>query len=167
MLQKQHNILSNIVIGSMSTKFENSLFYQINLSSKCFNMLFEQFFKELNLGISATEHLALAIIIETQNCCQRDLAKIILKDRANTGKLAGLLEQKGLIKIEATIKNNRAVKILTPTKKGVDLNNKIMEIINPLLKKIKNEISEKIVEETKTALKNIREVVQKNVKINI
>lgn len=151
----------------MATKFENSLFYQINLSAKCFNMLFEQFFKELNLGISATEHLGLAVIIENQNCCQRDLARIILKDRANTGKLAGLLEQKGLIKIEATIKNNRAVKILTPTKKGVELNKKIMEIVNPLLRKIKNEISEKIVEETKTALRNIREIVQKNVKTKI
>ena len=129
--------------------------------------LVEQFFKELNLGISATEHLALAVIIETKDCCQRDLARIILKDRANTGKLANLLEQKGLIEIKATIKNNRAVKILTPTKKGVNLNKKIMDIVNPLLKKINDEISEKIMEETKTALKNIREIVQKNVKTKI
>ena len=151
----------------MTTTFENSLFYQINLSSKCFNMLFEQFFKELNFGISATEHLALMIIAETKDCCQRDLARIIMKDRANTGKLASNLEQKGLIRIEATIKNNRAVKILAVTKEGIKLNKKVMDIVKPLLNNINQEVSEKVMEETKKALKNIREIVQKNVKIKI
>ena len=151
----------------MTTIFENSLFYQINLSSKCFNMLFEQFFKELNLGISATEHLALLIIAETKDCCQRDLARIIIKDRANVGKLASALERKGLIEIKATIKNNRAVKILAVTNKGLELNGKVMNIVNPLLDNINQEVSTKVMEETKRALKNIREIVQKHVKIKI
>ena len=53
---------------------------------------------------------ALMVVHDTKDCCQRDLARVLLKDRANTGKLAKSLEEKGLVKIKATIKNNRAVK---------------------------------------------------------
>ena len=60
-------------------------------------MLFEQFFKKHDIGICAIEHLALKVIQDTKDCSQRDLAKVILKDRANTGKLANSLYQKGLI----------------------------------------------------------------------
>lgn len=155
------------ILGIMATVFENSLFYQINLSSKCMHMLFEQFFKELNIGISATEHLALSVIIETKNCCQRDLARIILKDRSNTGKLANILEEKGLIQIKQTIKNNRMVKILTATKKGLNLNQKIVKIVKPIVDKVNEEISEKTANELKNTLKNIREILQRNVKIKI
>ena len=88
----------------MKTKYEDSIIYQINSSAKHFDKLFEQFFKEIDIGVSAAEHLALMVVHDTKDCCQRDLARILLKDRANTGKLAKSLEEKGLIKISATIK---------------------------------------------------------------
>ena len=148
-------------------KYEDSLFYLINSCSKYFNMLFEQYFKNLNMGISATEHLALMVIIDNKECSQRDLAKIILKDRANTGKLANNLEQKGLIKINLKTKNNRPVKILTITAKGLNLCKKIMQTIEPVVDKLHQEISDKIIEDTKNTIKNFRKVVEKIVKINI
>ena len=79
----------------MKTKYENSIIYQINSSAKHFDKLFEQFFKEINIGVTAAEHLALMIVHDTKDCCQRDLARVLLKDRANTGKLAKSLEEKG------------------------------------------------------------------------
>ena len=135
MLQKQHVIYTTYleftknffitIKEAMKTKYEDSIFYHINSCARYFHVVFEQFFKELNVGISATEHLALAVIIETGNCCQRDLARIILKDRAGTGKLVNILQSKGLIKIKLTTKNNRPAKILTPTQKGIELRKKI------------------------------------------
>jgi len=130
-------------------------------------MLFEQFFKELNLGLSSTEHLALKVISETKDCSQRDLAKIILKDRANTGKLANNLENKGLIKIELKTKNNRPVKIMTITKKGQKLCNKVMDLIEPIVQKIHNEISDEVLKETIETIKNFRKIVENTVKVNI
>jgi len=151
----------------MDTKYKDSLFYLINSCSKYFNMLFEQFFKELNLGLSSTEHLALKVISETKDCSQRDLAKIILKDRANTGKLANNLENKGLIKIELKTKNNRPVKIMTITKKGQKLCNKVMDLIEPIVQKIHNEISDEVLKETIETIKNFRKIVENTVKVNI
>lgn len=148
-------------------KYEDSLFYLINSCSKYFNMLFEQYFKNLNMGITGTEHLALAVISEHEECSQRDLARIILKDRANTGKLANGLMEKGLIKINLKTKNNRPVKILTITKKGLNLCNKIKDIVQPVVDELHQEIPIKVIEETKSTIKNFRAVVEKIVKINI
>ena len=148
-------------------KYEDSLFYIINSCSKYFNMLLEQYFKNLNMGISATEYLALTVISENEECSQRDLARIILKDRANTGKLANTLENKGFIKINLKTKNNRPVKILTITKKGMNLCDKIMKTIQPVVDSLHKEISDEVLENTKNTIKNFRTSVEKIVKINI
>ena len=151
----------------MKTRYEDSLFYQIHSTAKYFDKLFEQFFKDINLGVSASEHLALMIIFDSNNCCQRDLAKILLKDRANTGKLVNSLKEKGLIDINLTTKNNRPVKILTITKTGVELVNKSMNLFEPLKKQIESVFTEKKLEETKKSLANFRESVSKAIKTNI
>lgn len=149
------------------TKYESSLFYQINSSAKYFELLFEQMFKELNIGISSTEHLALAIISETKDCCQRDLAKIILKDRANTGKLAKKLQEKGLIKIEHKIKNNKLIKNLTITKKGEQICTIALNKIQPIIENIKKGIEKDKMDNLIEELKSFREIVKKAVKTNI
>ena len=153
--------------ASMKTKYEDSIFYHINSCARYFHVVFEQFFKELNIGISATEHLALAVIIETGNCCQRDLAKIILKDRAGTGKLVNILQNKGLIEIKLTTKNNRPAKILIPTQKGMELNEKIRIIIMPLLSEIRKELDEQTLDKTSETLKHLKNIVEKIMKKNI
>ena len=151
----------------MKTKYEDSLVYQINLSAKHFDKLFEQFFKEINIGVSATEHLALMIIHDSKDCCQRDLARILLKDRANTGKLAKSLEEKGLIEINATIKNNRAVKILTITEKGNKLAKDSMKMFEPLASQIEETFTTKKLDEIRNSLHDFTQVVSKALKTNI
>ncbi len=150
-----------------TTKYQDSLFYQINSCAKCFDILFENFFKELDLGISATEHLALCIIDNTKDCCQRDLAKIIFKDRANTGKLASKLESKGLIEIKVKTKNNKPVKILTVTEKGQQLRKEVIQKIMPMAEQIKNEVGELSIQNMISELENFRQVVKNVVKTNI
>ena len=54
------------------------------------------------------------------------MAKLILKDRANTGKLLDTLEAKGLVKRELTVKNNRPVKIVSITENGKAIYKKLM-----------------------------------------
>jgi len=148
-------------------KYEDSLFYQMNSNTRYFNLLFENFFKELNIGLCAVEHLALSIISETKDCCQRDLARLLIKDRSNTGKIVNKLEKKGLIKIKLKEKNNRPVKILTLTKKGEEICKKVYEIIQPAIDKIYNELDIEAIEQAKKILNDFRKVVEKVVKVNI
>lgn len=151
----------------MKTRYEDSLFYQIHSTAKYFDKLFEQFFKDINMGVTSNEHLALMIIFDSKNCCQRDLAKILLKDRANTGKLVNSLQDKGLIEIELTTKNNRPVKILTVTKKGIELVNESSVLFEPLKQQIESAFTEKKIKEIKQSLSNFRESVSKAIKVNI
>ena len=144
----------------MGIKYENSLFFQINSSSRYLHLAFEQLIKELNLGISSLEYLALAVIIDTKDCCQRDLARLILKDRANTGKLANILKEKGYINIELKTKNNRPVKILTPSKKGLQINEKVRKITDPLYKKIEAEMSQELMDNMIENLKHLKNAVK-------
>ena len=151
----------------MKLDFEESLFYQIHASEKFFHMLFDQFFKELNLGVNAKEHLALIIIKDTTNCCQRDLARIIFQDRANSGKLALSLQKKGLIEIELKTKNNRPVRILSITNKGLEVLKKTKEACEPIHRKIIDTISYEVLEQTKQNLKDFRETVKDVMKVKI
>ena len=151
----------------MGIKYENSLFFQINSCSRHLHLAFEQLIQELNLGITSSEYLALAIIIDTKDCCQRDLARLILKDRANTGKLANSLQQKGYINIELNTKNNRPVKILSPSKKGIEINEKVRKITDPLYKKIESEMSKKLMNDMIENLKHLKSVVKNTITTTI
>ena len=66
-------------------------------------------FNKLKLNIGVEEYGALDVISCNEGICQRDLAKIILKDRANTGRIVNTLEEKGFITRSADTKNNRLV----------------------------------------------------------
>ena len=151
----------------LDKKYEDSIFYIIESCSKYFNKLFEQYFKQNGIGLSPVEHLALKVISDTKECSQRDLARIILKDRANTGKLASSLEKKGLIKIELKVKNNRPVKILTVTKKGLEQYNNILNAAKPVLEKINNEISQESLNNAIKTIKDFKRIVQNAVEIDI
>ena len=70
--------------------------------------------------------------------CQRDLAKIILKDRANTGKLLDSLEVKGFIERELAVKNNRPVKIIKITEAGKKMYNETYEKLENVLLAFEN-----------------------------
>ena len=151
----------------MKTEYKESLFYQINSCARYFHIVFEQLIKQLGRNISAIEYLALSIIIDTKDCCQRDLAKIILKDRASAGKIALSLQEKGYINVKLETKNNRPVKILIATKKGLKIYEEILKTIHPIVEKIENEVSKKVINETIETLKDFKRVVEKTIRSNI
>ena len=120
--------------------YTDTLFYQIELTAKYCKLLGTQVFEQYNTGISLEEYTVLDTVISQADLCQRDLAKLILKDRANTGKLLDGLEKKGLIVRKLSVKNNRPVKIIEITsegrKKTEEAAKKIRLIIVILLKSV-------------------------------
>ena len=151
----------------MSESYENSIFYIIHSCAKCFDKLFVDLLKQADAGLTSIEMLALGVIAEKNGCSQRDLARIILKDRANTGKIALSLEKKGMIKISLKTKNNRPSKILSATNKGLKLCTKLREIANPFLKKIIDEVSYSQINKAKETLKTLKTTVENTVKFDI
>lgn len=80
-----------------------------------------QVFNTINLGITVDQFSALDAIYCNNDICQRDLSKIILKDRSNTGRILNILEENGFIKRVLETKGKRLVKKIYITQKGKDL----------------------------------------------
>ena len=147
--------------------FINTIFYQIELTAKYCKLLGQQVFEQYNIGISVEEFAALDTILCSGELCQRDLAKLILKDRANTGKLLDALEKKGYIKRILAVKNNRPVKIIELTQEGKDKVTDAVNKIRPHYLEVKKRIDNSDLAKVKDMLRELRQMLNETVNIQI
>lgn len=108
-----------------------------------------QVFNELKIGITSDQFIALDAIYCNDDICQRDLSKLILKDRSNTGRILNILEQNGFIKRTIETKGKRLVKKIYITEKG----KKTIEEYHPKLVNTFYQVFEEVSEEELTALR--------------
>ena len=147
--------------------YTDSINYELEQTSRLMNMLTNQLFKKLELNISLDEYITLDTVSINAGICQRDLAKLILKDRANTGRILNELERKGFITRFIDTKNNRLVKKMGITETGLQeldgINNKIKTYLNGVTKRIPPEDMQRV----QTVLKEFRFELEKVVETNI
>ncbi len=147
--------------------FTDSINYELEQTGRLLKKLSRQLFRKLEVELSPDEYVMLDTISINDGICQRDLAKLILKDRANTGRILDNLEAKGLIKRYVDTKNNRLVKKTAITESGTkelnNINNTIKTYINGTVRKISAEEVDKV----KNVLKKFRMNLEKAVEINI
>lgn len=147
--------------------FTDSIYYEIEQTAKFCRTLGVQIFEKLNFPISIEEYCALDTILCNEGICQRDLAKLILKDRANTGRLLNSLDKKKLIKRHVDLKNNRLVRKLAITDKGKALLQDITKQIYPFYEKCVDKVSMEAVENLRSLLKQMRESLACAVELQI
>ena len=155
------------MISKESKHFTDTIFYQVELTARYTKMLGMQLFGKLGVGLTIEEFAALDTISANNGLCQRDLAKLILKDRANTGKLLDSLESKGLIKRELAVKNNRPVKIVTITKEGESTYAETYSKLEPHHKIIKEKIANTDLAKVGELLRDLREILEDTLDIGI
>ena len=151
----------------MQNHFTDTVFYQIELTAKYCKLLGQQIFEKYGAGITPEEFSTLDTLICNPNMCQRDLAKLILKDRANTGKILDNLEKKGYIKRKLSIKNNRPVKIAEITEAGVKKAEEVTEKIRPHLTLVREKIDNSNLSKVSDLLKELRDVLNETLEIQI
>ena len=154
-------------MGVKTKHFTDTIFYQVELTARYSKMLGMQLFGKLGVGLTIEEFAALDTISANEELCQRDLAKMILKDRANTGKLLDSLESKGLIKRELAIKNNRPVKIVSITEQGEKVYQEIYIRLEPHHKVVEEKIANTDLAKVGELLKDLREVLEDTIDIDI
>lgn len=147
--------------------FTDSIHYELEQTSRLMKMLGKQLFEKLDICITMDEYAALDTISINAGICQRDLAKLIIKDRANTGRILESLEQKGFITRFIDTKNNRLVKKMGITEKGYEelnsINNKIKRYFEGVTRKVPKENFDKM----QSALKAFRLELEEMVEMNI
>ena len=147
--------------------YTDSLYYELILTAKCFQLYGAQFFNAKNYPVTIDEFAVLDVIYCNPEICQRDLAKLILKDRANTGRLVETLEKKGFIQRALVTRNNRPIKQITLTLKGEETLKNITDNIRKNLEVIHNEVPESEVDRTCETLKKIQTALGKIIKTQI
>ncbi len=109
--------------------YTDTLNYELEKTAKVMRILGLQLFKKLEIELQLDEYITLDTISCHDGICQRDLAKLIIKDRANTGRIVTSLEEKGFITRFVDTKNNRLVRKMALTEEGykelVEINKKI------------------------------------------
>lgn len=147
--------------------YTESLAYEIKLTEKFCKMTGLQLFSKLKAPISPEELLVLDVTSCNPDICQRDLAKLLIKDRANTGRLLESLEKKKLIQRIVDVKNNRLVKRIVLTDEGEKILRSLMEKIIPVFDNAFESFTETEIEITKNVLKRMREAFNEIVELQI
>lgn len=147
--------------------FINSIYYQLEQTAKYCKYLGNQLFEKLNLPIPLDEFVILDTVSIHGEICQRDLAKLILKDRPTTGRLLNSLEEKGLIKRFADTKNNRLVRKTKLTAKGEKLLEEMTKVLKDYFAGLPEILSGEKVVELKQRISEFREGLEKEVEMKI
>lgn len=151
----------------MKKSYASSLYYHIRLTARYIKTFAEQLFNEITDDLSFEEFIALDVIANNKQVCQRDLAKLIFKDRATTGRLASSLEGLGFIRIVIDTKNNRLVKKLEITPKGEKLRVDVIKCLKPSFQRMSDLINENEEEKMIELLTKFREAIKSVVNIQI
>ncbi len=147
--------------------YTESLYYDVKLTEKYSKMLGLQLFAKLNAPVNPEELLVLDVTYSNPDICQRDLAKLLVKDRANTGRLLESLEKKELIKRVVDVKNNRLVKKIMITESGNQVLHDVMDKIFPLFDKISEKFTDEEIMIVKDVLKRMRDSFKDIVELQI
>lgn len=147
--------------------YTDSINYELEQTARLMKLLGLQLFDKLQLNITPDEYAALDTVSVNAGICQRDLAKLLLKDRANTGRILESLEQKGFITRFIDTKNNRLVKKMGITEKGYKELDMINSKIKGHIENARGKISPKEVEKVQVVLKKFRKNLEQMVETNI
>lgn len=131
--------------------FSESVAHEIIKTAIYLRIKGSQYFSKINMEITFEQYIALDAISHSPDICQRDLCKLILKDRSNTGRILNILDEKGYVERTIETKKNRLIKKIKITEKG----QKILDDNQDKIKKDFNKVFEKMTEDEFKTLKSL------------
>ena len=141
--------------------------YLIDKASVYIGLRGSNLLNELGADITLEQFITLDAISANNELCQRDLAKILLKERSNVTRIINILENKGLITRQITNKGNRAVKITHLTGKGYEVMNNYGDKMKSDLNELLSQFDPLELSITEKVLREISKKISENVKIQI
>ncbi len=147
--------------------FTDSIYYDLEQTARLMKKSANQLFEKIDMGLNFDEYTVLDTISCNAGICQRDLAKLILKDRANTGRILDTLEEIGLITRFIDTKNNRLVKKMGITEKGLKKLKEISDRIESHFTNTTKSFSEEEIDALQLTLRRFKNSIEEFVKMNI
>lgn len=152
---------------SINVDFSKSVFYKISQLSIYIEALSKNFFEIRNVDLTIDEFCALNFIINYPDICQRDLAKLLLRDRVRTGRILTSLEEKGFIIRVNDTKNNRLIRRLKITKSGEKIYSEQFGILTQVMEKLLEKFTREQMEDLINSLSKLENAISDVVEFNI
>lgn len=152
-------------IKSKDSPYNKSLFFVIEQIAKYIQ---EDYIAKYSDVISHDEFRVLDIIKYNPDICQRDLAKLALRDSVRIGRILDSLEQKGLVERFNDTKEKRLVKKMKLTENGVEVYFSTREKIEPSTQKLlEDTFSSTEIKELTQSLDKLYNAISQTIKIEV
>ncbi len=126
-----------------------------------------QTFAEKQFGLTPDQYVILYLLTENQEIkCQRQLAEIMFKDRANISRIIDIMHQNGLIE-KVPDSNGRKIYKLEVTEKGRKIKESVFQTDIDLRAQITKDISEEDLAVTFNTLEKMNMNIRDKVKLQI
>lgn len=135
--------------------------YEIELTARVCHENARQLIESFTDEVSIDEFTVLDTLIARPGLSQADLARLILKGKAHTGRFLMSLEDKGFIERHIEEKNGKLIKVSCVTPKGKTLYNSVIEHFKPAVEKFDSIIPQDQCEMIIQNLRNFREAIEK------
>lgn len=136
--------------------YTESVLYELEQTVVYTRVKGAQIFNDLKIGVTVDQFVTLDAIYCNENICQRDLSKLILKDRSNTGRILNILENNELISRAVETKNKRLVKKIYITEKGKKLVEENQGKLKAAFIQVFNDISDEEIDNLHKTLSKIK-----------
>jgi DNA-binding MarR family transcriptional regulator len=143
----------------------NSFPYEVELTARLCHENAKRLLETITTEISIDEFSILDTLTAKPGLSQADLARLILKGKAHTGRFLMALEEKGLIERHVAEKDGKLIKVATVTEKGATKYKKILTCLKPSIGEFEKVISDSEIQNIKHLLKTFRERIEKTSKI--
>lgn len=147
--------------------YTESIIHSMEQTVTYFRIKGAQFFNELKIGVTIDQFVTLDAIYCNEDICQRDLSKIILKDRSNTGRILNILEENGFITRALETKGKRLVKKIYITQKGKKLVEESIPKLQSAFNKVFDDVSDEEFDILRGILKKLKNSLSKTTSIQI
>lgn len=151
----------------MKKSYTESFYYHIGLTARYLKLFASQLFEKLHADISFEDFIVMDLLNSEGAMCQRDLAKFLLKDRGNTGRILQNLEKKTYISINIESKGQRMTKMVYLTDKGFEYLNFISQKLRNVMERIRLQIDGSFEERMVESLKQCQEKIKQLIEIQI
>jgi DNA-binding MarR family transcriptional regulator len=137
------------------TEFDNTLLPWLGRTMKLVDMYVANHFSEHDIDLTKVQMILLVRLYLNDGQPQNDLALLTNRNKASLARLLDTMGRKGLV-VRVSSKEDKRIKLVHITKKGMDLYKSIRPIIRKMLLSLQHGISEKEIQGTIKILKQVQ-----------
>ena len=150
----------------MDKKFYIDSFpYEIELTARICHENAKRLLENCTKEVSIDEFAVIDTLIACPGLSQADLARLILKGKAHTGRFLMALEKKGLVERHIEERDGKLIKVSTVTSKGHTLYDEVTSKFKPAITEFDKIIPEEECRKIIEKLKELRTSIEKVSKI--